>query len=69
MIGIDDQDETERCQKRSDRHDPMSAVAVNQAADARRHQTCGEQRDRKAAHGKAHRPATLVRDRTVKTGG
>jgi len=37
-------------------------MAVNQAADARRHQTCGEQRERKAAHGKAHRPAALVRD-------
>ena len=54
MLDIDEQGKTERAEERSDRHDPMSAVAVDQATDTRRDETRREQRQRKAAHGKAH---------------
>jgi hypothetical protein len=60
MVGINDQGETQRAEDRANRHDPMSAVAVDQATDARRNETRCKQRQRKAAHGKAHRPAALT---------
>ncbi len=62
MGGIDDQGETKRGEERADGHDPMSTVAVDQQAHAWRHEAGREQREREAAHGKAHRPAALVRD-------
>src|SRR5262249_15320182 len=62
MIGVDDQGETERGKQRADRHDTMSAVPVDQRSDARRNQPRREQGERKAAHGKGHRPAAFVSD-------
>ena len=63
MIGMDEQDaDPSARQERADRHDPMSAVAVDQQPDPRRREPGGEQRERKAAHGEGHRPAALGRD-------
>src|SRR5690242_9777252 len=60
MRGIDEERETERGKERADGHDPMPAVPVDQPTDAGRHETRREQRERKPAHGKAHRPATRM---------
>src|SRR5262245_59999143 len=62
MIGVDEQGEAERGNERADRHDAMSAMPVDQRSDARRNYPRREQRERKATHGKGHRPAAFVSD-------
>jgi hypothetical protein len=62
MSGIDEQSETQRSKERTDGHDPVSAVPVDQPTDAGRHETRREQREREPAHGKAHRPAARIGD-------
>ena len=59
MIGIHDQEQTQRAQKRADRHHPVSTVPIDQEPHLRRSEPGGEQRERKAAHGEGHRPAAL----------